>query len=130
MAQFPGLSAGTVTATVGGGAVSTNVSIAVVDEDGTLVLTALSNDVQIQIPGARVGSFDFVVDANGGLVGPILSLRANGRMITPVSGSIAIESLSGENATGSFAFEGIDLETEAAVSVTDGRFDVRLTGGG
>jgi hypothetical protein len=107
-----------------------SVSIAVLDEEGTLVLTALTNDVQIQIPNAAVGTYEFAVDADGGLVGPILNLRAGGRMIVPVSGSISVESLTGEGATGSFAFEGRDLETEAAVTVTSGRFDVRFTGGG
>jgi len=129
-AQFPGLNAGTVTATVGNAPVSINVSIATLDEDGTLVLTNLSNDVQLQIEDARVGTFEIRLDGDGGLVGVIFGIRAGNRMITPVSGSVTIETLTSEAASGSFAFEGMDLETEAAVPVTGGRFQVRLIGGG
>jgi hypothetical protein len=129
-AQIPGLSAGTVTATVGSTPFSANVSIAVVDEEGTLVLTHLGNDVQIQVEDARVGTFEFRLDEDGGLIGVLASLRSQGRMITPVSGTLTIETLTAESASGSFAFEGKDLETEATVSVTNGRFEVRLVGGG
>ncbi len=127
-AQIPGLNAGTVVATVGGTPVSLNVSIAVLNEEGTLVLTHIGNDVQIQIPEARVGSFEFRLDADGGLVGPILSLRARNRMVTPTSGTITIAALTADSASGSFAFEGRDLETDAAVAVADGRFRVGLIG--
>ncbi len=44
-AQIPGLNAGTVVATVGGSPVSLNVSVAVLNEEGALVLTHLGNDV-------------------------------------------------------------------------------------
>jgi hypothetical protein len=129
-AQIPGLQAGTVTANVGGTPLTANVSLATDDEDGTLVLTNFGNAVQIQIPDARVGTFEIRLDEDGGLVGVILGLQVRNRMIAPTSGAITIESLDGESASGSFAFEGKDLETDAPVSVTDGRFQVRLVGGG
>jgi hypothetical protein len=94
------------------------------------VLTNFGNAVQIQIPDARVGTFEIRLDEDGGLVGVILGLQVRNRMIAPTSGAITIESLDGESASGSFAFEGKDLETDAPVSVTDGRFQVRLVGGG
>jgi hypothetical protein len=126
-AQLPGLKAGTVTATVDGAAFSAPVSIAVVDEEATLVLTHLGNLVQIQVPGAKVGSFPIRLDDDGGLVDVIIGLRAGRRRVTPVSGSLTIETLTAEAASGRFEFEGKDIETDAPVKVTAGRFEVTLT---
>ncbi len=129
-AQFPGLNAGTVTATVGGAPFSTNVSVATLDEDGTLILTHLGNAVQIQVEGAEMGTFEIEIDADGGLVGLLIGLQSEGRYISPVSGSLTIEQMDESSASGTFAFEGRNLADDSPVSVTDGRFDVRLTGGG
>jgi len=126
-AQIQGLNVGTVTAMVDGAAFSAPVSIAVLDEEGTLVLTNLGNLVQIQVPKARVGTFPITVDADGGLVDVIVGLRAGRRQITPVSGSITVETLTPEGATGRFEFRGKDLGTDAPVQVTGGRFQVKMT---
>jgi hypothetical protein len=127
-AQFPGLNAGTVTATIDGAAFSAPVSIAVVDGDGMLALTHLGNQVQIQVPGAKPGTFPIKLDQDGGLVDVIISLRTRDRrVITPVSGSLTIETLTADAASGRFEFAGKDVETEAPVKVTAGRFQVKLT---
>jgi len=127
-AQIPGLNAGTVTAKIDGAAFSANVSLAMVDDEGKLVLTSLSNQVQIQVPGAKVGKFEIELDDDGGLVGIIVGLKSRDRYIAPVSGSVTIESLSAAAASGRFEFDGKDLATEAPVKVTDGRFQVKLVG--
>lgn len=126
-AQIPGLNAGTVTATVDDAPFSAPVSIAVVDEEGRLALTHLGNLVQIQVPAAEVGTFPIKLDEDGGLVGVIIGLQAGGRHITPVSGFLTIETLNAETASGRFDFEGKDIETNAPVKVTGGRFQVQLT---
>lgn len=128
-AQIPGLNAGTVTASVDGVAFSATVSVATVDEEGTLILTNLGNAVQIQIPEARVGTFELAVDEDGGAIGVILGLKVGDSYVTPISGSITIETLDGSRAAGTFAFDGKDLADESTVSVIDGRFSVKLTGG-
>lgn len=124
--QLPGLNAGTVTATVDGAPFSATVSVALVDEEGKLVLTNLSNLVQIQVEGAKVGTFPIRLDADGGLVGIIVGLRVGRRHVTPVSGAVTIETLTVESASGRFEFAGKDLATEAPVKVTGGRFQVKL----
>lgn len=53
-AQFRGLDVGTVTATVDGAPFSATVSVASI-ADGELVLTNLRNEVQLQVPKAKVG---------------------------------------------------------------------------
>lgn len=128
-AQLPGLNVGKVTATVGGVAFTATVSIATVDDEGTLILTNLSNAVQIQVPNARVGTFEFELDEDGGMVGVILGLRVGDRYVVPTSGSITIATLDGGAASGTFAFAGKDLADDSPVSVTDGRFEVKLVGG-
>ncbi len=124
-AQFRGLNVGTVTATVDGAPFSATVSVASM-ADGTLVLTNLSNEVQLQVPNAKVGTFPLTLDADGGLVDNILGLKVGNRLITPVSGSITIEMLDAASASGRFEFEGKDLATERPVTVTAGGFQVKL----
>ncbi len=120
--QFPGLSSGKVTALIDGEPFSSTVTIAMMDE-GKLILSSLSNSVQIQISNAKVGTFEFELDEDGGLK------TDDDRYVTPVTGSLTIESLSGSAASGRFEFDGKDLDTEAAVKVTNGRFEATLLGG-
>lgn len=128
-AQFPGLNAGTVTAQIDGTPFSANVSIAVMDE-GKLILSSLSNRVQIQVSDAKVGTFEIELDEDGELTDVILGLQtADDRYVVPVTGSLTIESLGGGAATGRFEFDGRDPDTEASIKVTDGRFEVTLLGG-
>lgn len=124
-ADFGGLNFGTVTATVDGAPFSATVSVASM-ADGDLVLSNLRNEVQLQVPKARVGNFPLKLDADGGLVDNIIGLKMGRRMIGPVSGSITIEALDSASASGRFEFEGKDLATDRPVRVTGGRFQVKL----
>ncbi len=127
--QFPGLSSGKVTALIDGEPFSSSVTIAMMDE-GKLILSSLSNSVQIQISNAKVGTFEFELDDDGGLIDVIVGLKTDDdRYVMPVTGSLTIESLSGSAASGRFEFDGKDLDTEAAVKVTNGRFEATLLGG-
>lgn len=99
-AQIPGLNAGIVTWTIDGAAFSAPVRIAIVIGEVRLDLTHLGNQVQIQIPDAKPGTFPIKLDADGGLVGVLISLRAGRRYSTPVSGSLTIETLTADAASG------------------------------
>jgi hypothetical protein len=79
------------------------------------------------VPRAKVGPFPIRLDADGGLVDVIIGLRAGGRHITPVSGSLTIDTLTAEVASGRFEFQGKDIATDAPVKVRAGRFQVKLT---
>jgi hypothetical protein len=125
--QRGALQAGTVTATIDGKPFTANVSIATL-ADGKLVLTNLSNLVQMQIPNARVGKFEIKLDADGGQVDVILGFKVGRTFISPVSGWITIESLSATAATGRFECTAKDLATGKSVTVTEGRFAVKMTG--
>jgi hypothetical protein len=81
-AQFPGLKAGTVTASIDGSPFTATVSVAAVNEEGTLILSNLSNAVQIHIPGAKVSTFALEVDGGGDPIGVILGLKSGERYIT------------------------------------------------
>lgn len=124
--QGPALNVGTVTARIDGAPFSAVVSIASM-ADGDLVLSNLSNQVQLQVPRAKLGTFELKLDADGGLVDLVLTLRTGPRrFVTPVSGSVIIEVLDAKQASGRFAFTGKDLATDQPVKVTDGRFQVAL----
>jgi len=125
--QRGALQAGTVNATIDGKPFTANVSIATL-ADGKLVLTNLSNLVQIQIPNAKVGKFEIKLDADGGLVDVILGFKVGRTFITPVSGWVTIETLSATAATGRFECTAKDIATDKQVLVTAGRFDVKMTG--
>jgi hypothetical protein len=124
--QFPALNVGTVTARIDGAPFSAVVSIASM-ANGNLVLSNLSNQVQLQVPNAKLGTFELKLDADGGLVDLELVLRTGPkRFVTPVAGSVTIEALDAEKASGRFEFNGKDVATEQPVKVTDGRFQVML----
>ncbi|MCC7031591.1 MAG: hypothetical protein IT179_02030 [Acidobacteria bacterium] len=124
--QGPALTDGTVTARIDGAPFSAVVSVASM-ADGDLVLSNLSNQVQLQVPRAKVGTFGLTLDADGGLVDLVLTLRTKPkRFVTPVSGSVTIEVLDAKQASERFAFTGKDLATDQPVTVTDGRFQVAL----
>ncbi len=119
--QLPGLNAGMVTAKINGEPFSANVSVAMLVE-GKLVLSSLSNEVQIQVPDAKPGTFELNVAEDGNLIDIIVGLKVGEQYIAPVTGSLTIEALSVTAASGRFEFEGKDLRTDAPVKVTDGRF--------
>ena len=124
--QVPALNFGTVTARIDGAPFSAVVSIASM-ANGDLVLSNISNQVQLQVPNAKVGTFELKLDADGGLVDLVLALRTGPkRFVTPVSGSVTIEVLDAEKASGRFEFNGKDVATEQPVKVTEGRFQVTL----
>ncbi len=62
--QLSALNVGTVTARVDGAPFSAVVSIASM-ANGNLVLSNLSNQVQLQVPNAKLGTFELKLDADG-----------------------------------------------------------------
>ncbi len=132
-AQFPNplaaLNAGTVSALFDGKSFSTNPSIAMMDDD-KLVITSLSNVVQIQVENAAVGDFQIQPGPDGGAGDTLVTFQPqDGVYVVAIAGTFSIQTLTSNGASGSFELTGRNEDTEETIQITGGSFDVKFIGG-
>ncbi len=132
-AQFPNplnaLNAGTVSALFDGRSFSTNPSFAMMDGD-KLIITSLSNVVQIQVENAAVDDFEIQLNANGSAGDTMLAFQPqNGVYIVAIAGTFTIDTLTSSGVSGSFELTGSNENTEETLQITAGSFEVKFIGG-